>query len=75
MPAYAKEKNTTEKRSSLWIFKELNTIRKNIIQRAGRLTRPQGKLKLTMYANEKVQGEILHFYDMLAISARPILHF
>lgn len=69
MRAYAKEKNTTEKRSSLWIFKELNTIRKNIIQRAGRLTRPQGKLKLTMCANEKVQGEILHFYDMLAVSA------
>ncbi len=68
MRAYDKEKNTTEKRSSLWIFKELNTIRKNIIQRAGRLTRPQGKLKLTMSANEKVQGEILHFYDMLAVN-------
>jgi hypothetical protein len=68
MRAYSQDKNTTEKRSSLWIFKELNTIRKNIIQRAGRLTRPQGKLKLTMSANEKVQGEILHFYDMLAVS-------
>lgn len=69
MRSYAQEKNTTEKRSSLWIFKELNTIRKNIIQRGGRLTRPQGKLKLTMSANEKVQGEILHFYDMLAVNA------
>ena len=68
MRAYSQDKNTTEKRSSFWIFKELNTIRKNIIQRAGRLTRPQGKLKLTMSANEKVQGEILHFYDMLAVS-------
>jgi Transposase DDE domain group 1 len=69
MRAYDKEKNTTEKRSSLWVFKELNTIRKNIIQRAGRLTRPQGKLKLTMSANEKVQGEILHFYDKLTVNA------
>lgn len=68
MRAYDRENNTTEKRSSLWIFKELNTIRKNIIQRAGRLTRPQGKLKLTMSANEKVQSEILHLYDMLAVN-------
>jgi CRISPR/Cas system-associated endonuclease/helicase Cas3 len=68
MCAYDKEKNTTEKRSSLWVFKELNTMRKNIIQRAGRLTRPQGKLKLTMSANEKVQGEILYFYDRLTVN-------
>lgn len=69
MRTYAKEKNTTEKRSSLWTFKELNTIRKNIIQRAGRLTRPQGKLKLTMNVNKKIQDEILHFYDMLSVNA------
>ena len=66
MIAYEKVRNTTEKRSSLWIFQELNTIRKNIIQRAGRLTKPQGKLKLTMNANENIQGEILHFFDALA---------
>lgn len=67
MVANEKNRNTTEKRSSLWIFQELNTIRKNIIQRAGRLTRPQGKLRLVMSANEKVQKEILHFFDALAI--------
>ena len=69
MVAYEKNRSTTEKRSSLWIFQELNTIRKNIIQRAGRLTRPQGKLRLVMSANEKVQKEILHFFDTLAIQS------
>ena len=66
MSAYEKQRNTTEKRSSLWIFKEINTIRKNIIQRAGRMAKPQGKLKLIMSANKKIQDEILHYFDVLA---------
>jgi len=65
MRTHPKQCGTTEKRSSLWKFKELNTIRKNILQRAGRLTRPQGKLKLTMNANEKVKHELLKYYDAL----------
>jgi len=65
MQTQQKRSGTTEKRSSLWKFKELNTIRKNIVQRAGRLTRPQGKLRLTMNANEKVKNELLKYYDAL----------
>lgn len=67
MQTQQKQCGTTGKRSSLWKFKQLNTIRKNIIQRAGRLTKPQGKLKLTMNANEKVMAELLQYYDALAI--------
>lgn len=48
-------------RSVLWIFEELSTLRRNIIQRAGRLTRPQGKLTLTLGVNRSVQGAILRF--------------
>jgi hypothetical protein len=69
MIANKKQRNTTEKRSSLWVFKELDTIRKNIIQCAGRLTRPQGKLKLTMSANKKLQDEFLHFFDAVTSPA------
>lgn len=58
---------TTEKRSSLWKFKELGTLRKNIIQRAARITRPQGKLKLTMNSNEKVKTELLKYFDALIL--------
>ena len=61
MVAYERDRSTTEKRPSLWIFQELNTIRKNIIQRAGRLTRPQGKLKLTMNLQfNLVNGKLLY---------------
>ena len=65
MQTNKKRCGTTEKRSSLWKFNELNTIRRLLIQRAGRLTKPQGKLKLTMNANNKVKKELLKYYDAL----------
>jgi len=34
-----------------------------IIQRTGRLTRPQGELTLTKSANQAVRKELLHFLD------------
>jgi len=60
-----KIRNTTEKRNSLWVFKKINTIRQNVIRCAGRITRPQGKLKLTMNKNDAVEKELLHFLDAL----------
>lgn len=48
-------------RSVRWVFEELSTLRRNIIQRAGRLTRPQGKLTLTLGVNRSVQNAILRF--------------
>lgn len=44
-------RHTTAKRASLWIFEKVDTIRKTIIQRAGRLTRPHNSLTLTISAN------------------------
>ena len=51
------------KRPAAWKFKTLDTLRHRIIQRAGRLTRPQGELTLTMSANSAVQKDLLHFLD------------
>ncbi len=34
------QRTTTEKRSPLWIFEQLDTLRRKILQRAGRLTAP-----------------------------------
>jgi hypothetical protein len=48
MAACLKVRGTTEKGSSLWFFEELRTLRHLIIQRAGRLTTPKGKLTLTL---------------------------
>jgi len=62
---YEKQRSTTEKRAPLWHFERLGTVRRKLIQRAGRLTRPQGQLTLTMSANPAVKSELLHYLDVL----------
>jgi len=44
-------------------------LRHRIIQRAGRLTRPQGQLTLTLSANEAVRKDLIHFLDVLQKAA------
>ena len=61
MLGHEKERNTTEKRAPLWVFEQLGTVRRKLIQRAGRLTQPQGHLTLTMSANPAVKSELLHY--------------
>lgn len=65
MLCHEKSRNTTEKRAPLWCFEQLGTIRRKLIQRAGRLTKPQGALTLTMSANQTVKYELLHYLDAL----------
>ena len=60
----------SEKRSQLWSFERLDTIRRTIIQRAGRLTHPSGKAKLTMNANQTMQDELLHIQSALKRARR-----
>ena len=62
-------RKTNEKRSPLWSFERLDTLRRTIIQRAGRLTHPGGKLKLTMSANQTTQDELLHILTALERAA------
>jgi len=57
------------KRPSTWTFEKLDTLRHRIIQRAGRLVRPQGKLTLTMSANQAVKNDLLHYLDVLQKAA------
>jgi hypothetical protein len=57
------------KRPAAWKFEKLNTLRHRIIQRAGRLNRPQGKLTLTMSANQAVRKDLLHFINVLQKAA------
>ena len=57
------------KRPAAWSFEKLDTLRHRIIQRAGRLTRPQGELTLTMSANPAVQNDLLHFLQALQKAA------
>lgn len=54
-------RGTTQKRTPLWSFEGLNMMRRNFIQRAGRLTRTNGCSTLTMNANAAV-AETLENY-------------
>jgi Transposase DDE domain group 1 len=56
---------TTAKRAALWCFREIETLRRTLIQRAGRIIRPAGKLILSMNSNEKLENELLHFLGRL----------
>jgi hypothetical protein len=60
---------TLAKRPAAWAFEKLDTLRHRIIQRAGRLVRPQGKLTLTMSANQAVQSDLLHYLEVLQKTA------
>jgi hypothetical protein len=57
------------KRPAAWEFEKLDTIRHRLLQRAGRLIRPQGKLTLTMSANQTVRKDLLHFLNVLQKAA------
>jgi len=69
MTVKQRERGTTEKRAPLWKFQELGTIRQRIIQRAGRLTEPQGTLTLTMSGNEAVKRDLMAYLDGLRKAA------
>lgn len=61
MQAMPPLRSTAMKRTAAWIFEELDTLRRTIIQRAGRLTRPQGQLTLTLPNIPALQNAILRF--------------
>jgi len=69
MLCHAQDRHTTEKRAPLRRFEQLGTIRRKLIQRAGRLTRPRGKLTLTMSANPSVESELFHYLAALGHAA------
>ena len=53
-------RGTTAKRAALWCFREIATLRRTLIQRAGRIIRPAGKLTLSMNSNERLETELRH---------------
>lgn len=69
MITQAPTRNTKEKRPALWEFEQIGTLRRKMIQRAGRLIRPQGRLTLSMSANKAAQNELLHYLDKIKVVA------
>lgn len=60
-----KQRNTTTKRAALWEFRKLSTLGLKLIRCAGRLTRPQGKLKLTINKNKLIMEEFSYIREVL----------
>jgi hypothetical protein len=65
MIAHPPSRTTLEKRPALWDFARLDTLRRHLIQRAGRLIRPQGQLTLSLSVNPAVRDELLHYLAAL----------
>ncbi len=53
------------KRATLWTFEKIDSFRKRVVQRAGRLTRPKGVLTLTMSANKATAIELTDLLEAL----------
>lgn len=64
-----RERRTTAKRAALWCFREIGTLRRTLIQRAGRIIRPAGKLILSMNRNQRFEGELRYALAMLNAGA------
>ena len=58
-------RGTTAKRASLWVFEKVDTIRKTLIQRAGRLTRPKNALTLTISANAWIEKRFMRIFNAI----------
>ncbi len=69
MTVHERDRGTTEKRTALWVFTEANTLRRTLLQRAGRITSPGGILTLTMSGNPAVKKGVLHYLDRLKPAA------
>lgn len=69
MTAHERDRGTTEKKTALWAFTEANTLRRTLLQRAGRFTRPSDILTLTMSGNPTVQKGVLHYLERLKRAA------
>ena len=58
-------RGTTANRATLWTFEKLDTIRTTLLHRAGKLTRPQGILTLTMNANAWLRQQLTQLLHTL----------
>lgn len=69
MIARDRDRTTMPKRTPLWQFQQVGTLRRNLLARAGRFTRPAGKLTLTISANHEVREELLELLGALRAAA------
>jgi len=62
-------RRTNARRTPLWIFERLDTLRRNFIHRAGRFTRPQGKRTLQISLGAKLKAPFLALFTRIQSAA------
>ena len=62
-------RGTSVKRPALWVFEQVDTFRKTIFQRAGRLSRPSGITTLTFCAGKQLKQRVLQIMEALDTAA------
>jgi len=60
------QRATTRKRPALWAFEQVETVRRTILQRAGRISNPSGKFVLTFCAGKNLKQRVLQIFQALA---------
>lgn len=63
------QRGTTTTRAALWVFEQVGTLRQRVFQRAGRLTRPNGRLTLTINASQPISQRILSLHQAASRTA------
>lgn len=60
------QRATTRKRPALWAFEQVETVRRTVLGRAGRISKPSGKLVLTFCAGKHLKQRVLQILEALA---------
>ena len=63
MRTWKADRSTNEKRSPLWVFEKIQTLRNTFICKAGRFTQPAGKPTLTLNANPIVEQSFQNYLN------------
>jgi hypothetical protein len=69
MQVLPRKPKTKAKRPAHWEFLELGTIRQRWLHVAGRLTRPAGRLTLTVSENPAIRQDLERFFDVFQQAA------
>jgi hypothetical protein len=59
------QRGTTAQRHCWWVFEKMGKLRKTLSHRAGRLSRPQGLLTLTISANTWIRTRLLQILNQI----------
>jgi hypothetical protein len=60
------QRKTVAKRATLWVFERIGSLRQRVFQRAGKLTRPDGYLTLTINASEPIRKKIVSLREAVS---------